>query len=67
MRSAIALCLLLAACSKEPTFDEQFEKQAAEIEAKAEKIERDLNKQIDLVPEAKEAEQSDAATDEPTE
>lgn len=61
MRAAIVLCLMLAACSKEPTFDEKFEKQAAAIQAKAEKIERDVKAQIDLVPEAKEAEKSEAA------
>lgn len=60
MRGAIALCLILAACSKELTFDEQFEKQAAEIEANAEKIERDVKAQIDLVPEAAEAEKAEA-------
>ena len=58
---AVILCLMLMACSKEPTFDDEFEKQAAEIEGKAEKIERDLNEQIELVPEAKEAEKSEAA------
>lgn len=63
MRAAILLCLTLMACSKEPTFDEQFEKQAAEIEAKAEKIEREVKAQIELVPEAVEAEKSDAPTE----
>ncbi len=56
---AIILCLMLMACSKEPTFEEEFEKQAAEIEAKANKLEKDLNEQIELVPEAKEAEKSE--------
>ncbi len=56
---ALILCLMLMACSKEPTFDEQFEKEAAEIEAEAKKLERDLHQNIDLVPEAKEAEQFD--------
>jgi ABC-type Zn uptake system ZnuABC Zn-binding protein ZnuA len=62
---AVMLCLMLMACSKEPTFDEQFENEAAEIEAKAEKIERDLNAQMELVPEATEAEKSDALSEKP--
>lgn len=60
MRSAILLCVMLTACSKEPTFDEEFEKHAAEIEAKAEKLERDIKAQIELVPEANEAEKLEA-------
>lgn len=63
MRAAILLCVMLMACSKEPTFDEEFEKHAAEIEAKAEKLEHDLKAQIDLVPEAAEAEKGEAPTD----
>ena len=63
MRVAILLCLTLMSCSEEPTFDEQFEKQAAEIEAKAEKIERDVKAQIELVPEAAEAEKAETPTD----
>jgi outer membrane murein-binding lipoprotein Lpp len=60
MRAAIALCLLLAACSKEPTFEEEFEKQAAEIEAKADRIERDVNAQIEMLPAAIKAEKTEA-------
>ena len=63
MRAAILICVMLAACSKEPTFDEEFEKHAAEIEAKAEKLERDLKAQIELVPEAAEAEKGETPTD----
>lgn len=63
MRAAILLCVMLTACSKEPTFDEEFEKHAAEIEAKAEKLERDLRAQIELVPEAAEAEKAETPTD----
>lgn len=63
MLRAIFLCAMLAACSKEPTFEEQFDKQAAEIEAKAEKIERDLEAQIELVPEATEVDKSDQPAD----
>lgn len=63
MRAAILLCLMLAGCSKEPTFDEEFEKHAAEIEAKAEKLERDLKAQIELVPEAVEAEKAEMPAD----
>jgi outer membrane murein-binding lipoprotein Lpp len=59
MRAAIALCLLLAACSKEPTFEEEFEKQAAEIEAKADRIERDVNAQIKMLPAAIKAEKTE--------
>lgn len=58
MRSLILFCMALAACSKEPSFDEEFEKHAAEIEAKAEKIERDVKAQIELVPEAGDAEKA---------
>ncbi len=67
MRAAILLCFMLAACSKEPTFEEQFEKEAAKIEAEAKKLERDLNDQIELVPEAKEAEKLEMPANEAAE
>ena len=60
MRGVVLLLLSLAACADEPSFDEQFEKQSAEIEAEAKKLESDLKAQIDLVPEAAEAEKSEA-------
>ena len=55
MKAVMLLCVLLVGCSKEPSFDEQFRKQSAEIEGEAKKLERDLKTQIDLVPEATEA------------
>ena len=54
MKAVMLLCVLLVGCSKEPSFDEQFKKQSAEIEGEAKKLERDLKTQIDLVPEAAE-------------
>lgn len=55
MKAVMLLCVLLVGCSKEPSFDEQFKKQSAEIEGEAKKLERDLKTQIDLVPEAAES------------
>ena len=55
MRAVMLLCVLLAGCSKEPSFDEQFKKRSAEIESDAKKLEHDLKTQIDLVPEAAES------------
>ena len=55
MRAGMLLCVVLMGCSKEPSFDEQFEKQSAEIKGEAKKLERDLKTQIDLVPEAAES------------
>ena len=55
MRAVMLLCVLLASCSKEPSFDEQFKKRSAEIESDAKKLERELKTQIDLVPEAAES------------
>ena len=52
MRSALLSLVLLMGCSEEPSFDEQFKKQSAEIETEAKKLERDLKTQIELVPEA---------------
>lgn len=59
MRTALLMLSLLAACSDEPSFDEQFDKQSADIEAEATKIERDLKSQIDVLPEATETEKPD--------
>jgi hypothetical protein len=56
MRGSLLLLFALAACADEPSFDEQFEKQSAEIEAEAKKLESDLKAQIELVPDANEAE-----------
>ena len=61
MRAAVLAFIMLSACSEEPSFDEQFKKHAAEIEGEAKKLERDLKTQIDLVPEAVEAEQTETA------
>lgn len=55
MKAVMLLCVLLVGCSKEPSFDDQFKKQSAEIEGEAKKLERDLKTQIDLVPEAAES------------
>ena len=59
MRSALLSLVLLMGCSEEPSFDEQFKKQSAEIETEAKKLERDLKTQIELVPEASEAGQAE--------
>ena len=59
MRAALLSFVLLMGCSEEPSFDEQFKKQSAEIETEAKKLERDLKTQIELVPEASEAGQAE--------
>lgn len=62
MRAALPLLLLLAACAEEPSFDEQFKKQSAQIKAETNKVERDLQAQIELVPEAAEGEKPNEST-----
>ena len=54
MRAVVLSFVLLTGCCEEPSFDEQFKKQSAEIETEAKKLERDLKTQIELVPEASE-------------
>ncbi len=60
MRALILICLMLAACSKEPTFEEKFDKQTAEIERHAIELEHELDEQIKLVPEATEVPNGEA-------
>ena len=52
MRAVVLSFVLLTGCSEDASFDEQFKKQSAEIETEAKKLERDLQAQIELVPEA---------------
>ena len=52
-RLALMLPLLLAACHKEPAFDERYDKAAKEIEARAKTMDADIA----------EAEKAAAATD----
>ena len=41
----LALALVLAACEREPTFDERYDKAAKQIRAKAAQIDRELEQQ----------------------
>lgn len=67
MRFVLLILFLTVACADEPSFDEQFEKQSAEIEAEAKKLESDLKSQIELLPEATDVKKSDPPVNEVTE
>ena len=41
-RLALMLPLLLAACHKEPAFDERYDKAAKEVEARAKRMDADI-------------------------
>lgn len=59
MRVVMFLSVLLMGCSEEPSFDEQFKRQTAQIETEAKMLERELKTQIELVPEASETGQAE--------
>lgn len=67
MRIGLLMLFLLVACADEPSFDEQFEKQSAEIEAEAKKLDKDLKSQIELLPEVTDAKKSDLSVEVATE
>lgn len=67
MRTALLMFFWLTACADKPSFDEQFEKQSVEIEAEAKKVEKDLQSQIDLLPQPTEAKKSELPTKKTTE